>query len=53
VAIAGIIVAELEALHLTYPQVSDEQRSHLAEIGRELAGSNDQPSRHEHEAALV
>ena len=53
VAIAGIIVAELEALHLTYPQVSDEQRSHLAEIGKELAGSNDQPSHHEPEAALV
>lgn len=37
VAIASIIVAELEALHLTYPEVSDEQRAHLAEIGKELA----------------
>jgi PPK2 family polyphosphate:nucleotide phosphotransferase len=36
-AIAGIVVAELEALHLTYPQVSDEQRAHLAEIGKELS----------------
>jgi polyphosphate kinase 2 (PPK2 family) len=36
VAVAGVIVAELEALHLAYPQVSDEQRAHLAEIGKEL-----------------
>jgi PPK2 family polyphosphate:nucleotide phosphotransferase len=36
VAIGSIIVAELEALHLTYPEVSDEQRAHLAEIGKDL-----------------
>jgi PPK2 family polyphosphate:nucleotide phosphotransferase len=44
VAVAGIIVAELEALHLTYPQVSDEQRAHLAEIGKQLADRDDQGS---------
>jgi PPK2 family polyphosphate:nucleotide phosphotransferase len=37
VAVAGIIVAKLEALGLTYPQVSDDQRAHLAELGEQLA----------------
>jgi len=41
VAIANIIVAELEALHLTYPEASDEQKAHLAEIAKELAPSSD------------
>jgi PPK2 family polyphosphate:nucleotide phosphotransferase len=39
VAIAGIIVTKLEALGLTYPQVSDEQRSHLAALGEQLAAA--------------
>jgi hypothetical protein len=38
----NIILAELEALHLTYPQISGEQRAHLAEIGAALADQDDQ-----------
>ena len=53
VAIGSIIVAELEALHLTYPEVSAEQRAHLAEIGKELAGSNNERSRKEPDVAPV
>jgi PPK2 family polyphosphate:nucleotide phosphotransferase len=37
VAVAGIIVAKLEALGLTYPHVSDDQRAHLAALGEQLA----------------
>lgn len=36
VAIASVIVAELEALNLTYPAVTDEQRANLAGIRKEL-----------------
>ena len=36
VAIAGVIVAELEALNLKYPVVSDEQRANLSAIRKEL-----------------
>ena len=37
VAVASIIVAKLEALGLTYPQASEEQRTHLAALGEQLA----------------
>ena len=37
VAVASIIVTKLEALGLTFPQVSDEQRAHLAALGEQLA----------------
>jgi PPK2 family polyphosphate:nucleotide phosphotransferase len=37
VAVASIIVAELDSLGLKYPQVSDEQRENLAAIGKQLA----------------
>ncbi|MGA7748428.1 MAG: polyphosphate kinase 2 family protein [Candidatus Aquilonibacter sp.] len=36
VAIASVIVAELEALNLSYPAVTAEQRANLAEIRKEL-----------------
>lgn len=36
VAIASVIVAELEALNLTYPKVSDEQGTHLSAIREQL-----------------
>jgi PPK2 family polyphosphate:nucleotide phosphotransferase len=36
VAVASVIVAELDSLGLTYPQVSDEQRENLAAIGKQL-----------------
>lgn len=42
VAVAGIILAELEALHLSYPQVSDERRLQLAEIGKQLTEPDNQ-----------
>jgi PPK2 family polyphosphate:nucleotide phosphotransferase len=35
-AIASIIVAKLEALNLTYPAVSDEQRAHLSAVREQL-----------------
>jgi PPK2 family polyphosphate:nucleotide phosphotransferase len=37
VAVASIIVAKLESLGLSYPEVSDEQRAHLAALGEQLA----------------
>jgi PPK2 family polyphosphate:nucleotide phosphotransferase len=37
VAVAGILVAKLESLDLAYPQVSDERRAHLAELGEQLS----------------
>jgi PPK2 family polyphosphate:nucleotide phosphotransferase len=48
VAVASIIVTKLEALGLTFPQVSDEQRTHLAALGEQLAnqvekGRNQEP----------
>ena len=48
VAVASIIVTKLEALGLTFPQVSDEQRAHLAALGEQLAnqaekGRNQEP----------
>jgi PPK2 family polyphosphate:nucleotide phosphotransferase len=45
VAIASVIVSKLEALGLSYPQVSDEQRAHLAALGEQLAHQAD----HDHE----
>jgi PPK2 family polyphosphate:nucleotide phosphotransferase len=36
VAVASIIVAELEALHLTYPHAGPERRASLASLGKEL-----------------
>jgi len=36
VAVASIIVAELDSLGLKYPQVSDQQRENLAAIGKQL-----------------
>jgi PPK2 family polyphosphate:nucleotide phosphotransferase len=36
VAVASIIVAELDSLGLEYPRVSDEQRENLAAIGKQL-----------------
>jgi PPK2 family polyphosphate:nucleotide phosphotransferase len=41
VAIASIIVANLEALNLTYPAVSDEQRAHLTAVREQLQGQHD------------
>jgi PPK2 family polyphosphate:nucleotide phosphotransferase len=41
VAVAGIVVAKLESLGLSYPQVSDEQRAHLAAFGEQLAHEGD------------
>lgn len=41
VAVAGIVVAKLESLHLAYPEVSDEQRAHLAALGEQLAHEGD------------
>jgi polyphosphate kinase 2 (PPK2 family) len=41
VAVAGIIVTKLEELGLTYPEVSDEQRAHLAALGEQLASAPD------------
>jgi PPK2 family polyphosphate:nucleotide phosphotransferase len=46
VAIASIIVAKLEALDLTYPVVSDEQRAHLSAVREQLhakSGHNGKP----------
>jgi PPK2 family polyphosphate:nucleotide phosphotransferase len=40
IAVANIILAELEALHLTYPQINDEQRADLAAV-REMLGKQD------------
>jgi PPK2 family polyphosphate:nucleotide phosphotransferase len=37
VAVAGVVVSRLESLGLKYPEVSDEQRAHLAELGEQLA----------------
>jgi PPK2 family polyphosphate:nucleotide phosphotransferase len=42
VAVASIIVTKLDALGLTYPQVSDEQRAHLAALGEQLTNQADQ-----------
>jgi PPK2 family polyphosphate:nucleotide phosphotransferase len=41
VAVAGIAVAKLESLGLSYPEVSDEQRAHLAALGEQLALEGD------------
>ena len=41
VAVAGVVVAKLESLGLAYPQVSDEQRAHLAALGEQLAREGD------------
>jgi PPK2 family polyphosphate:nucleotide phosphotransferase len=41
VAVAGIVVAKLESLGLAYPEVSDEQRAHLAALGEQLAHHGD------------
>lgn len=48
IVVANIVLAQLEALHLTYPKISDEQRAHLAAIGEALADRDDQePDREE------
>jgi PPK2 family polyphosphate:nucleotide phosphotransferase len=41
VAVAGIVLAKLESLGLAYPDVSDEQRAHLAALGEQLALEGD------------
>ncbi len=41
VAVAGIVVAKLESLGLEYPQVSNEQRAHLAALREQLAHEGD------------
>jgi PPK2 family polyphosphate:nucleotide phosphotransferase len=41
VAVAGIVVAKLESLELAYPDISDEQRAHLAALGEQLAHHGD------------
>jgi PPK2 family polyphosphate:nucleotide phosphotransferase len=46
VAVAGIIVEKLEALDLSYPHVSDEQRAHLLAIREQLADPDDHGSSH-------
>ncbi len=43
-AIASVIVAELEALKLTYPAVSNEQRAALAAIRKELEEPDRSPA---------
>jgi len=40
-AIASIVVAKLEALNLTYPVVSDEQRAHLVAVREQLRAQSD------------
>jgi len=49
VAVAGIIVAKLESLGLTYPHVSDDQRAHLAALGEQLAHEGDHVEVGDHE----
>jgi polyphosphate kinase 2 (PPK2 family) len=41
VAVASVVVTKLEALGLTYPQVSEEQRAHLAALGEQLESRGD------------
>lgn len=53
VAVASIIVTKLEELGLTYPQVSDEQRAHLAALGEQLANKEDQGQNQEPELTSV
>ena len=48
-AVASIIVTKLEALGLAYPQVSDEQRAHLAALGEQLANQAEQHRKQEPE----
>jgi PPK2 family polyphosphate:nucleotide phosphotransferase len=43
VAIASVIVAQLEALRLTYPAVGDELRANVAGIRKELKGCDPAP----------
>ena len=40
-AVADVIAARLEALHLSYPQISDEARAQLAVARQELAGEGE------------
>jgi PPK2 family polyphosphate:nucleotide phosphotransferase len=40
VAIASVIVAELEALNLTYPEATAEQRAHFSAIREQLEGGS-------------
>lgn len=42
VAIASLIVERLESLKLAYPELSSEQRAHLAAIRAELEGQKDE-----------
>ena len=42
VAVASIIVAELDSLGLHYPHVSEQQRENLAVIGKQLEKHADQ-----------
>jgi PPK2 family polyphosphate:nucleotide phosphotransferase len=53
VAVAGIVVAKLESLELAYPDVSDEQRAHLAALGEQLAleGDHEKESEKERKSA--
>jgi PPK2 family polyphosphate:nucleotide phosphotransferase len=53
VAVAGIVVAKLESLGLAYPDVSDEQRAHLAALGEQLAleGDHEKESEKERKSA--
>jgi PPK2 family polyphosphate:nucleotide phosphotransferase len=53
VAVASVIVTKLEALGLTYPEVSDEQRAHLAALGEQLAHKEDQSQKREPELSSV
>lgn len=41
IAVASIIVDELEGLHLMYPHVGDEQRANLAALGKQLEDQHD------------
>lgn len=51
VAVASIVVTKLEALGLTYPQVSEEQRAHLVALGEQLA--NEAGSERKREPELI
>jgi PPK2 family polyphosphate:nucleotide phosphotransferase len=53
VAVAGIVLAKLESLGLAYPDVSDEQRAHLAALGEQLAleGDHEKESEKERKSA--
>ena len=47
VAVASIIVAELDSLGLQYPRVSDQQRENLAAIGKQLVKHADGSTNHD------